>query len=338
MLDLGGIPAASTGTRMRPTDASKNSRVRAIAFDFDLLIRSVEPTGEAAKEETQKSKVESRDDKGSSIAPDVGMVSQMASLLKVKLGGTAHQRDDMDDLSLLTGEKTSSTTGKIEEPTSSSSNTNIDVFSSVGGSDIRSKYASKLRNKLDGSGGVAGIDRARQEAEAMLKGGDATGHLAARAAAVSQGGSDRRWMAMTGTGTLLQYVSNRSIKLALLPIPTNIKASQEGARMVDLTKQLPNVVFDVLHKEGSEVPDIVKEVSRDLQIDRVATMVVSDREDYLREAKQAGMITCRVRPNPNAPRGNVSAHYNISKIAEVQDIVNEIDGISFNAVLSGSRN
>jgi len=64
-------------------------------------------------------------------------------------------------------------------------------------------------------------------------------------------------------------------------------------------------------------------------------LVVSDRDDYLKIAKDGGMFTCRIRPKQGR-RGNITAAYDVSAIVDVMDIINEIDGISFNSVL-GSR-
>ena len=69
----------------------------------------------------------------------------------------------------------------------------------------------------------------------------------------------------------------------------------------------------------------------DVHVNKI--MVVSDKDDYLKAAKDLGMITCRLRPK-NARRGNVTAHYNASSVPEVQDVVNDVTGISFNAVLN----
>lgn len=64
-------------------------------------------------------------------------------------------------------------------------------------------------------------------------------------------------------------------------------------------------------------------------------LVVTDRDDYLKMAKDEGMFTCRIRKE-NARRGNITAAYNCLEIANVEEIVNEINGISFNSVF-GSR-
>ena len=59
---------------------------------------------------------------------------------------------------------------------------------------------------------------------------------------------------------------------------------------------------------------------------------VSDRDDCLRAAREAGLMTVRIRP-PNARRGQVSAHYTVESVPDTQQVINEINGISFKTVL-----
>ena len=314
MLDLGGMPSASTAKAMRSVDASKNCKVKCLAFDFDLLTRTVVDNREKVVEPVAVAAATP-----SPILPDVGMLQQMANLLNIKLGEsppTASKEPD-DDLPALT------TKGKDKKQSNNP----------LAGADIRNKYASKLRNR----GGVAGIELAKQEAENFLTKGDAAGHLAARAIAANQGNTETpKWMASTGTGSLLQYVSNRSMKIALLPLPDNGKVDRQGQRMEEFTKQIPQVTFDVLLTGGEDVSKILKDMLGKLSLDPLSCMVISDRDDYLRNAKEVGMTTCRVRPHANAPRGNTTAHYTVESMAEVQDVVNDINGISFKAVSAGS--
>eukprot|EP00540_Astrosyne_radiata_P002394 CAMPEP_0116854080 /NCGR_PEP_ID=MMETSP0418-20121206/18360_1 /TAXON_ID=1158023 /ORGANISM="Astrosyne radiata, Strain 13vi08-1A" /LENGTH=110 /DNA_ID=CAMNT_0004486735 /DNA_START=42 /DNA_END=370 /DNA_ORIENTATION=- len=110
------------------------------------------------------------------------------------------------------------------------------------------------------------------------------------------------------------------MKVALLPTPQNPDErgeEEEGERMHNLTKQLPHVSFDVLLEKGDNAGEILHRALGELELDPVVTLVVSDRDDYLRMAKHVGMITCRVRQNRNAPRGNISAHYNVGSVSEV---------------------
>jgi hypothetical protein len=58
-------------------------------------------------------------------------------------------------------------------------------------------------------------------------------------------------------------------------------------------------------------------------------MVISNRDAYLRRAKELGMISCRIRSNFNGPRGAVTAHHTLSSLSEVQDVIQEWNGVSY---------
>jgi hypothetical protein len=322
---MGGAPG-SHNIKIPPVNANKNCKVRAICFDFDLLTKSVAEAEKEAAALLAQSKLE--DDRSSQasqpVLPNVGLIQDFAKLLNVQLGGdkpTAKEVVPSDDLSALLGD---STPPQRTDPRSVPK-------PAVDFADVRTKYAEKLRSRLDG--GLAGVDHAKGRlAESLVK-GDAAGHLAARQVAVKQGSTATRWMAMTGTGSMLQLLSNRSMQIVLLPKPSNIESEAEGVRMEQFTKQLPSVNFDLLVPEGKKVEVVLKGVMEELKLDPMHTMLVSDRDDYIVSAKDLGMVTCRVRP-PNARRGNISAHYTIESIPDMQDLVNEINGISFNAVLN----
>jgi len=205
------------------------------------------------------------------------------------------------------------------------------------GSDIRSKYAGKLRDRLDG--GLAGVENAKAQVEEALSRGDAAGHLAARKIASAQrvGKKGTKWLATTGTGNLLQYLSSRSMRIALLPIPNNANGDSNAAvsdRMDLLTRQMPEVNFGLLVKDGNQSPsDILDLVKAKTEVPNGSALVVSDRDDYLREAKDSGYYTCRIRPK-NSPSGNVTTNYTVEDIAGVQDVINELNGISYNTVFA----
>jgi hypothetical protein len=318
MMDLGGVPAAKTGP-IRTVDGSKNCKVRAVAIDFDLLTRAVD---QAAAEKDNLTAATSASSISNSISlppvsPIVGRVQEIASLLNVNLGGnreTTKEKYD-DDLSGLLGEKPE--TKEVPTP----------VYST----DVRAKYADKLKSR----GGLSGVDHAKRELDTTLQKGDAAGHLAARGAAISQSTGGTKWMALSGTGNLLTYISNRSMKLALLPVPHQHKPAVEK-RMKEFSRQLAHVSFDLLIEKGDEATDILKLMMKKLEVDPIATIIVSDRDDYLQAAKDEGMVACRVRPT-NGKRGNVSAHYNAESVGQVEDVVNEINGISFQALGSAKR-
>ena len=311
----------------------------------------------------------------SDTRPDVGMVEKFAGLLRVQLGGQigGKQQDGGgdDDLSLLTGERSkrsfaaelpsfghSAEMGDVSKANagfSSAGMANIPNRKKIGAdgddsdssisapkglplTDIRERYAKKLRSKLDG--GLAGIDLARYQRDEALKKGDAAGNAVARRVAEANPPSESgsRWLAATGSGDLLMCLSGRSMKVALLPVPggDGDAADKEGRTMEELTAQLPQARIDVLARggPGQSCDGILKSVSEELNVPPLGTLLVSDRDDYLRSAKEMGMFTCRVRPK-NAPRGNITASHSVSTVAEVQDVINELNGISFNAVFGG---
>jgi len=356
MLDMGGIAQANADTRI---NVGKNNKIRAVALDFHLITRSIEERRRLANEEDARlgnkplrSTTSTTPSVASSVKPDTSLVEMMASLLNVKLGGdTKLKRPDTDDVSAILG-----TTDTKEKQST------ISKEPSTSHLDIRMKYASKLRNKIDG--GVAGLELANSAKEDTMKRGDASIHLAARdlisSGAIGGGEaanpSSTRWLATTGVGQLLSFLTSRSMQIALLPLPSTSSHPQTDAdvertsrEMESLTKQLPNVQFDLLVSDGRRRGEEKTERSNDntaedVLLNRVLTkmhdvpplkiMVVSDRDDYLKAARDNGMFTCRVRPK-NTRRGNITASYDVEDVGSVKDAINDVNGISFNSALKG---
>ena len=346
MLDMGGIPTATTSTRI---NVGKNNKVRAVLLDFHLITRSIEQRRREAETTAAPAPNKREEIKPlGEVKPDISLVEKMANLLNIKLGDSSpvgqrkSTNEDTDDLSsILLGQKENKSV-RSAQPLKSTTSPHLD---------IRSKYASKLRNKIDG--GVAGIDLMKYEKEEGMKRGDASLHLGAKALlstiedAEGANVSSSRWLATTGVGKLLSFLTSRSMQIVLLPIPsteTNPQYDSDATRNLDemtaLTKQLPHVHFDLLISDGrgrnkdsnNATEDILSNVQSTLDIPPLQYLLVSDRDDYLRTARQEGMFTCRVRPT-NARRGEVTASYNVEDVGEVEGVVNEINGISFNSAL-----
>eukprot|EP00562_Extubocellulus_spinifer_P034154 CAMPEP_0178683730 /NCGR_PEP_ID=MMETSP0699-20121125/2461_1 /TAXON_ID=265572 /ORGANISM="Extubocellulus spinifer, Strain CCMP396" /LENGTH=394 /DNA_ID=CAMNT_0020328347 /DNA_START=125 /DNA_END=1309 /DNA_ORIENTATION=+ len=369
MMDLGGAATAESTQRI---DTGKNNKIKAVALDFYLITRSLDThkaealaQGAAAASDAATSTSSTAAISPGAVQPNTGMIENLANLLNVDLGGTIggnKSRDD-DDLSPLTGDtvtrNTNNRTRSAGPPAGFNAEEN-EIGSSILSTmnkkkskqqqqqqqhstkappvnDVRSKYADKLRRKLDG--GLAGVESAKMQREDALKKGDAAGHLAARRIASAQPvGTGSKWLAATGTGSLLTYLTNRSMKIALLPIPncTDEEANEAaGKRMDDLQTQLAQVNFDVVVKEGHLSPsDVLRKILAKVDAEAGSTLVVSDRDDYLREAKDRGFYTCRIRPM-NAPRGNVTTSYTVADVKGVEEVCNELNGISFNTVFAG---
>ena len=124
-----------------------------------------------------------------------------------------------------------------------------------------------------------------------------------------------------------------------VPISTNKENKDENddAPIMDaLQQQLQDITFHYLHK-GNQLKngtEIISKCVTELKIGNANSIVmVSDKDQYIKAAKDVGMVTIRVCP-PNSRRGNVSAHYTVQTVPETQDIINQINGISFNTVLN----
>jgi hypothetical protein len=405
MLDMGGVPSASTTMKntVRLPNASKNSKVQAVVIDFELLVRTIQEQQDFTQETkttttTTTAKTSTVPWSASVITPNVDQIQQVAKLLKVDLNLNDDQDSSLlsksnsrsykdDDLSTLLGDvvdkdspkdkKTMSPSATTTTTTSVTSNSSQDTSSSSMSmhQDIRAKYATKLHRK-GVEGGVAGVELVKYQRDEALKRGDAEGHFAARAIASASGSSSSsstRWMALTGTGKLLSTLTRRSMKIALLPRPpvvavhnnhhhghgqkdADVSGSDHNPwhdrspneRMIDLTRQLKDVVFDVLvdlppqstttSTTGSDsdpiiIKTMVQSALEQLALEPKVIVFVSDQDTFLKEAQELGMITCRIRPL-NARRGNVSCHYTVENVLQVLDVINELAGISFNAVLN----
>ncbi len=338
MLDMGGMPSASNDrTVIRTVNASKNSKLQAVAFDFEVLIKSSSSDSspnsiiKQISQESPTSKMITRP------KPDLDQINQVASLLKVELSSDQVFKNPYKEpiLSMSSTSNTNLTTAQ----NSSTPTTNFDPHHQ----DIRNKYSAKLKNF-----GLAAIDLAKSKTEeTLVKGGDAAGHLAARKIALQQPpptSNSTRWMANFGASKVLTHLTHRSIKIALLPNPKLVgnfeQQEKEHQLMKDFDSQLKDVVIDVKfpslnNGDGGAIATFLKQqVLPELDLDPSLVLLVSDRDEYLRAAKDVGMLTCRLQPKNNARRGNVSTHYTSPSVEDVQEVVNEINGISFNTVLN----
>jgi hypothetical protein len=140
------------------------------------------------------------------------------------------------------------------------------------------------------------------------------------------------------------------MQIILLPVPStrdkpigdeDVERNKE--EMTLLTKQLPHVQFDVCLHDGrrkgppsscneNAAQDILRQIITTVDIPPLQYAVVSDRDDYLRAARELGMFTIRVRPK-NQRRGDVTASYSVEDVSGVEEVINEINGISFNSAL-----
>lgn len=352
MMDMGGVAAAESNTKL---NLGKNNRVKVVALDFELLTQSIQSSIQSHSDERNSSNTLDirRIEKLGEVQPNISMVQNFAKMLNVTLNGEEERsgrnkkEEEKDDLSLLLG-TTNRKQSNSEKENEAKSNSAVGSLPNM---DIRAKYAQKLKDKIQG--GLAGVDSAKFQKEEILAKGDAAGHLVARSIAASQtvATSGSKWLATTGAGTLLTFLDKRCLSIALLPPPRIVSQEEKDSTtksMQELTRQLPYVKFDVLLPSATgmdqqceteqglkQAPEIL--IRRLLQehheTPSTKILVVSNQDAYLRQARDCGMLTCRIRP-ANAPRGNVTTSYTVERMSEVQNAVNDLIGISYNTVFS----
>jgi len=345
MLDMGGMPSAgSDRSAIRTANTSKNSKVQAVAFDFKLLIN--------ADTDGLKNK-----DTVSGVDNDEQMV------MKFSRKGTPVALANEE--SVITTNNNTGDNGKMQQSKLSLVSTQSQNDHNPSHQDIRAKYAHKLKK----SGGLAALELAKSHVKDTLASGDASGHLATRKIAIQQGhntsnyqdmdGTNTKWLPSLEASTLLTYLTHRTIRIVLLPTiikyspeeeeKVNNKQQESTKIMHEFAAQLKNVIIDniiptLVGDDRNKNNDIDNDNNRikntfkngilnKYDMDPSRVLLVSDREEYLRAARDMGMIICRLQKK-NARRGNITPHYSVETVEEVQEVVNEINGISFNTILN----
>jgi len=236
----------------------------------------------------------------------------------------------------------------LHDGTGNSINLDDDDTSSAKGpsSDIRSKYAFALRAKL--SGGLAGVSDLTEAKNEILKKGDASLNMQAKILAKDSASTNvntSRWLAKSGVGSLLEFINKRSMKIAMIPgldAQSDPKKFQKPTRleMEKLQEQLSRVDIDYLCTKFKDktTDDIVKEAADIVgtgfgNSDKNRVLVISDNDKLLLSARDLGYYTCLVRL-PGGRHPSFTMNYTVENVEEVQEVVNEINGLSFNTVFS----
>lgn len=174
--------------------------------------------------------------------------------------------------------------------------------------DVRAKYAAKLRGKLD--------------APPPDKDGDAALLQAARQVATTPS----RWrLGPPGLRTLLDFAVARSMSLVLVA-----RADTTDQELEELLRQ--STRFDLVHREGDLVAACAK-----LDVAHHQTLAFfddrgSENDDVSRigDAKRAGILTCLLRDAAvTASTGRARPDFHVDTCADVINIINDLNGISY---------
>jgi len=213
-----------------------------------------------------------------------------------------------------------------------------------GVSTVQSKYFSKISKKLGGANPMAGSNPSSK--------GDSELHSAAKQ--LLQQESQRagkvqetsRWLLQEGMGGVLEYSNSRTIGLAVLALNSHsddlLKAFQSQTDDIPwmfVGKSSGGVSLDATLFATKAEEDLTlaeKKFSQSGGITPGQIVFVSSNETCLKIAKERGMLTCRFRP-ADGLFGQVSTDYLASSSIELQDCLEELNGIALRASAYGSR-
>ena len=370
---------------MLDSSLSKNNKVRAILFDFNLVSIQGAHDPIARKNEIQAMKgfntTNSEPTKTTTtngLAEDFSsFVAKHAALLNVKLGSEMKPNvpasESKDDLSKLIGSQEQLFNSQIEnikdEEMKASAVDGVQAFKNNeklkkknqidGEVDVRNKYAQALKKK---GLGLAGIERINLDKTEQLSKGDSSVHMNARQMALQRDedklygdDGDLRWMVANGVAALCHYLASRGMKMGIITSPKELEEEKVRADMMRFTKQLETFEFhhignnpyamndnlSVQNKEEiilkSAFDSFLSEDPNFTSVEPKHILVCTSSDSIIKSSRDAGYFTCRIRA-PNAIRGEITANYVVETLEQVEDIVNEINGISFTSVRSsGAR-
>ena len=353
MMDLGGKPLSEGNRKLAKSltrSLSRKLAVRGILFDYNV-ITNVAP--ESAVAEPEEGEVEKEETVSFRLPAHV---ADMAAVLGVNVSATGDgvslgkvEDDDKDGKAPpLTREEEEEEVAALDlsRPRGLKKDMMKNGPSDVvpGADDIRAKYMAKLKAKrgidasqILGTPGKVGSTASSEQ--------DSTFHLSLRSSIVSSEKDSEpnkyasgRWLPVSGMGKLLQYVCSRSIKVGIMsgwPLLPSYKAGD----VMEYQRQLGMVDFDFVFDEGAAQDDeaLVPASIQELDVesgsagDLSGVMVVSQETRILKAARDANSYTCYVVPK-SGRRCGISTNYTINSIGELRDVIDDVNGVSFNNV------
>lgn len=133
-------------------------------------------------------------------------------------------------------------------------------------------------------------------------------------------GSSSRWVIADGMGDLLDYLFNRSMRLAVLK-----DEATDAKRMDQLASQLrPTTLSFASMAPVSE--DALIEMENELGFRKTDIFFVSSSDQSLALARKRGYFSCRYRP-VDGLYGQVTTDFAAASALEIRDAINELTGI-----------
>lgn len=288
--------------------------------------------------------------RGRSVASVLGFVARQHAS-DYSLSKNLKLRGVIFSLEVLVGANKSVATGPRDATTatpvsSGGAHNTYDTSREIQGiSTVVTKYGDKLRQRLGGASleSVSGSGQAAQDRRA---GGDAKRLMASKKAVQQQEEGGGRWLLVEGMGNILDYTSFRTIPLCCFPLSSQTDALLKtflsqvhetpwfylGSVATATTAPAPTIDGSILAAQFVEMEN--KFISNGISPKQL--LVVSSNEQFLALSKSRGFLTCRYRPLDSL-YGQVSTDMVATNALEIQDCLEELNGVALRASVFSSR-
>lgn len=257
-------------------------------------------------------------------ARKMSVLSDMAKNLRVKTVVFEIDVVINDDRKKLRSPNASSTTHTNHVPTKTDTSVHKEEVKKTDFPvDPKLRYADKIKMKL----AKHNMDTARGSS----------------AGAASLLGSDSRWLLAEGMGELLDYLHNRSIRLAIVGSSHLTQSTTDQlAQQLSATKlSFVRPDFDAEEKTPATLAAWTErsllDMEQSLHVRKSEVLLVSGQEDTLVAGKHQGYFTCRYRP-PGGLYGQVSTDFIAQDHLEIRDAINELTGIALRSSVNFNFN
>lgn len=196
-------------------------------------------------------------------------------------------------------------------------------------SDIQTKYMKKISMKV-GGGGIEGLVNAMDSAANRGSNkGDAAMLKESKTNQINQNAQivkPSKWLIQYGFGDTLDYANQRSMQLLLLARRTTPSHVVEA-----LLSQLAGTKLDVIVDDGEQSIETKMRAQMQTGLGMKASeiLVVSALDEYLAAAQNCQYYTCRFRGPGAEYSSSQHTHYSASNSIEIQDIIDELNKVSF---------
>lgn len=208
-------------------------------------------------------------------------------------------------------------------------------------STVVSKYMDKIRHKVGGEGGAVISDyRGGGIGNKVQSPPVSTATLLAQTKASQQVKEPSRWLLGEGMGDIVDFITNRTILLGIVPRKTTPKSVIETLKQQ--LKSTPFIIVDRFNERGEEMETFDSQLARmekTYSYTPIQALIVSSTgaDDQLMTGKSRGYYTLKYNKNNSGTYGQITPDFLSTSAIEIQDALEELNKVAFRPTAFNSR-